>query len=31
MQAWHGGELNGVSARAVMEKAQEFFEMVEKD
>jgi len=31
MQAWHGGELNGVFARAVMEKAQEFFETVEKD
>jgi hypothetical protein len=28
MQAWHGGQLNGVSSRAVMENAKKFFEIV---
>jgi len=32
MQAWHGGELNGVSARNVMEESsEEFFNLLEKD
>jgi hypothetical protein len=28
IEAYHGGDLNGGSSRAVMEKAKEFFEMI---
>ncbi len=31
MQAWHGGELNGVSARLVMENSDSLFNLIEKN
>jgi chromosome segregation ATPase len=31
VQAWHGGDLNGVSARLLMENSDKFFGYVEND